>query len=105
MQPLGWEDLALLIAEQATEPARLTGVLIIILDHAIQPEQVRAVSSRARLQEMTQRGGVVGGNALVGVNRDDERGDQIGGRGDKALPIRLIVAASVAGPPRIAEQR
>src|SRR2546426_8303878 len=46
MQPPGWEDLALLIAEQASVPAHLTRIVIIIRDHAIQPEQVRAVSPR-----------------------------------------------------------
>src|SRR5207245_6702896 len=87
MQPLGWEDLALLIAEQAAVPTRLTGVVITIRNHSVQPEQVCAVSLRAGLQECTQGRGVIGGNALISVDRDDERGVQISGRGQPAVPI------------------
>src|SRR2546429_2676375 len=37
------------------------------------------------------------------VDRDDERGAQIGGRGEQAVSIRGNVPARVTGPPRISE--
>ena len=84
--------------EEAIDPEPGAVVLLEVLPHAEDLEAVGQPRQRLRLDEGAQRRGVVGGDALVGVERDDPLRFQLRRGLEQAVAVRRVVPAGIVGP-------
>ena len=74
-----------------------------VLPHAVDLEPVGQTRQRVRLEERAQGRGVVGRDALVGIEGEDPVRVELRGGLEQAVAVRRVVPADVVGPWRVVQ--
>lgn len=72
-----------------------------VVDHAVDPEEVRVVGVGAVLEKRPERRGIVGRDPLVGVEEHHPLGIERLGRGEQASAVLGVVPTAVRGAHRV----